>query len=49
MTGLTLIVTLGLSLLLTPLASEAQPPPKVPRLGVLAEYSYTAAPSNQWC
>ena len=46
MTGITLIVTLGLSLLLAPLASNAQPPPKVPRLGVLAEYSSTAAPRN---
>ena len=46
MTGITLIVTLGLSLLLAPLASNAQPLPKVPRLGVLAAYSSTAAARN---
>src|SRR5215510_11830942 len=46
MTSITLIITLGLSLLLAPLASNAQPLPKVPRLGVLAAYSSTAASRN---
>ena len=31
------IVTLTLSMLAAPLAVEAQPPPKVPRIGVLSE------------
>jgi putative ABC transport system substrate-binding protein len=44
MTATALIVTLGLLLAL--LAAEAQPPPKVPRLGVLAAYSSTAASRN---
>jgi putative tryptophan/tyrosine transport system substrate-binding protein len=39
-------VIVALALLVPPLASEAQPPPKVPRLGVIAEYSSTAAPRN---
>ena len=30
-----------LALLLTPLAAEAQPPPKVPRIGVLSAFSFT--------
>ena len=46
MTSITLIITLGLSLLLAPLASNAQPLPKVPRLGVLAAYSSTASARN---
>jgi ABC-type uncharacterized transport system substrate-binding protein len=44
MTAIMLIVTLGL--LLAPLAAEAQSPPKVPRLGVLAAYSSMAASRN---
>jgi len=40
------ILILAFGLLLAPLAAEAQPRPKVPRLGVLAEYSSTAAPRN---
>jgi len=44
--ALGLILILAFGLLLAPLAAEAQPRPKVPRLGVLAEYSPTAAPRN---
>jgi putative ABC transport system substrate-binding protein len=41
-----LMLTLALGLLLVPPAAEAQPSPKVPRLGVLAAYSSTAASRN---
>src|SRR5215475_1078229 len=44
--ALGLILILAFGLLLAPLAAEAQPRPKVPRLGVLAEYSSTAALRN---
>src|SRR5262245_32180637 len=40
------LVTLTLSLLTAPLAAEAQPLPKVPRIGVLSPYSSTAASRN---
>src|SRR5262245_53200121 len=36
------LVTLTLSLLTVPLAADAQPPPKVPRIGVLSGSSLTA-------
>jgi putative ABC transport system substrate-binding protein len=36
------IITLILSLLMAPLAAEAQPSPKVPRIGVLSESTLTA-------
>jgi hypothetical protein len=35
------IVTLTLGLLTAPLAAKAQPPPKVPRIGVLSGWSLT--------
>jgi putative ABC transport system substrate-binding protein len=35
------LVTLALGLLLAPLTAEAQPPPKVPRIGVLSAFSFT--------
>src|SRR5215475_9433333 len=46
LSALGLILILAFGLLLAPLAAEAQPRPKVPRLGVLAEYSSTAALRN---
>src|SRR5262245_13576471 len=42
MTAITLIVTLCLSFLLAQRATEAQAPPKVPRIGVLWPFSATA-------
>jgi ABC-type uncharacterized transport system substrate-binding protein len=41
------IVTFILSLLLAPLAAEAQPSPPVPRIGVLAAFSLTAEARNR--
>ena len=41
------IVTLTLSLLVAPLAVEAQPPPKIPRIGVLSGWSLTADAHNR--
>jgi putative ABC transport system substrate-binding protein len=42
-----LMLTLALSLLLVPPAAEAQPSPKVPRIGVLSTFSSTAASRNR--
>lgn len=36
------LVLLALGLLLAPLAADAQPLPKVPRIGVLSSFSLTA-------
>jgi ABC-type uncharacterized transport system substrate-binding protein len=41
------IVTLVLGLLLAPLAADAQPPPQVPRIGVLSSFSLTANSRNR--
>jgi putative tryptophan/tyrosine transport system substrate-binding protein len=40
-----LIVTLGLGILTAPLASDAQAPTKVPRIGVLSQFSPPSEPS----
>src|SRR2546425_7415481 len=41
------IITLILSLLMAPLAAEAQPSPQVPRIGVLSESALTASSRNR--
>ena len=41
------MVTLALGLLLAPLAADAQPLPKVPRIGVLSSFSFTAESHNR--
>jgi putative tryptophan/tyrosine transport system substrate-binding protein len=41
------IITLILSLLMAPLAAEAQPSPHVPRIGVLSESALTASSRNR--
>src|SRR5205814_749889 len=41
------IVTLVLGLLLAPLAADAQPPPTVPRIGILSSFSLTADSRNR--
>jgi ABC-type uncharacterized transport system substrate-binding protein len=41
------MLTLALGLLLAPPAAEAQPSPKVPRIGVLSPYSSTTASRNR--
>src|SRR5712691_7972767 len=41
------MITLALGLLLAPLAADAQPLPKVPRIGVLSSFSLTAESRNR--
>ena len=38
---------LTLAILVTPLAAEAQSPPKVPRIGVLSAFSFTTVSRSQ--